>query len=231
MAVGPGVRAYGENAVGVSSLLMCDEGGGGCDRPGGGLDVVLRPLATSSTLFGAGGGAGSSFRRAIKFEVFRGSGAFDGGAAAGVGEGREGDAPYALSKYPGCGARVGVSTRLGFGTRGGPLFSAALGLGTRGGPDSTKFGFGTRGGPSTGLGLCMRFSATLASTRFGFGTRPGILAMRRSSTGVVTICGSLILSRMPSLMLSLTVSLMGVSREINSLICSRWSIGCVVTGV
>lgn len=100
MADDPGVRAYGEN-VGVSSLRMCcGADGGGCGRPGGGLDVVLMtPLATSSTLFGAaGGGAESSLSNENTFEVLRGSGGFEGGAAAGEGDGRDGDAMYALSK-------------------------------------------------------------------------------------------------------------------------------------
>lgn len=105
MADGPGVRPYGEK-VGVSSLRMCDEAdGGGCGRPGGGLDVVLiPPRATSSTLFGAAGaGAGSSSLLSKKdkdevFPAFGAAGAFDEEAATeGVGDGREGDAPYALA--------------------------------------------------------------------------------------------------------------------------------------
>lgn len=95
MADGPELRAYGEY-VGVSSLRMCaGADGGGCGRPGGGLDVELMPpLATSSTLFGAaGGGAGSSFSSEKTFDVLRGSTGLGAGAAAGVGDGRDGDAP------------------------------------------------------------------------------------------------------------------------------------------
>lgn len=145
-----------------------------------------------------------------RFDLLGGSGCLGGGAPAdGVGEGRDGDAPYALSKMFWLDARVGVSMLLGLGTRGGAGVSIMLGFGTRAGTVSAKFaletrdgsmfGFGTRRGsstmaelgvrPSPEMGFCTRVSIMLR-----FGTRPGTLATRRSSTGGAIICCSLIVS-------------------------------------
>lgn len=174
------------------------------------------PRATSSTLFGAGGaGAGSSLSSQDRLDFLGGSGCLGGGALAdGVGEGRDGDAPYALSNTFWLGARVGVSILLGLGTRGGPGLSTMFGLGTRAGTASAKLafdtltgsmlGFGTRRGSSTMAEPGVRPSAeigfwTRVSIMLRFGTRPGTLATRRSSAGGAIICCSLIVSRMGSL--------------------------------
>lgn len=131
-----------------------------------------------------------------------------------MGEGRDGDAPYALSNMFWLEARVGVSMLLGLGTRGGAGLSIMLGFGTRAGTASAKFafetragsmlGFGTRRGssaraelgvrPSTEMAFCTRVSIMLR-----FGTRPGTPATRRSSTGGAIICCSLRFSLMVSL--------------------------------